>query len=258
MQSRQSASSAFVISLLIAGSGLYYVGRLRWALILLALFFIDFFLIGLFATPKAVIVGLWLALALKLGSACLAAWIAWRGHPGSEPPGARLVAYAAAVVVLAAVLVVLRGPLFGYRLDQIPSGSMEPALQIGDHIVSDSRLLGDLKVGDVVLYRQGNVEGFKRVAGVAGDRLEIVAGELLVNGRNLGLFHAPAEMVRSPYSLSLAPLVVEPGHVYLLGDRRDNSTYSRYFGQVAVADVTAKVNGVWYAKNRQRIGTTFE
>jgi signal peptidase I len=44
------------------------------------------------------------------------------------------------------------------------------------------------------------VEGFKRAAGVAGDRLEIVAGELLVNGRNLGLFHAPAEMVRSPYS----------------------------------------------------------
>lgn len=258
MPSRQSASSAFVISLLVSGWGLFYVGRRRWALMLLGMILADFFLIGLFATPRALIVGLSIVLALKFGSACLAAWIALRGQAGSEPPGAQLVAYAATVVAMAAVLVALRAPLFGYQLDQVPSGSMEPTLQIGDHIISDHRFSEALKVGDIVLYRQGTSEAFKRVAGVAGDRLEIVGGELIVNDRNLGLFHAPQDMVRRPESLSLAPVTVEPGHVYLLGDRRDNSNDSRYIGQVAVADVTAKITGIWYSKHRQRIGMTFE
>ncbi|MGY3298428.1 signal peptidase I [Pseudomonas sp. TE6288] len=258
MQARQSASSAFVISLLVAGWGLFYVGRLRWALILLGLILADFLLIGLFATPRALIVGLGVALALKFGSACLAAGLVWRGRARAEPVGARLVAYAAAVIGVAALLLVLRGPLFGYQLSQIPSGSMEPTLQIGDHIISDTRLSAAPKVGDIVLYRYRNGEAFKRVAGVAGDRLEIVNGEVIVNGRNLGLFHAAPEHVRRPESLSLAPTVIETGHIYLLGDRRDNSNDSRYDGQVAVADVTAKITGIWYSKNRQRIGTTFE
>jgi signal peptidase I len=209
MQSRQSASSAFVISLLIAGSGLYYVGRLRWALILLALFLIDFFLIGLFATPKAVIVGLCVALGLEARLGLPGRLDRLARPPGSEPPGhawwptpLRWWSWPVCWWCCGGHCSVtgstrsLRARWSRRCRSATTSSATRACLAISRWGCG--------------CYRQGNVEGFKRVAGVAGDRLEIVAGELLVNGRNLGLFHAPAEMVRSPYSLSLAPLVANP------------------------------------------------
>jgi signal peptidase I len=57
--------------------------------------------------------------------------------------------------------------------------------------------------------------------------------------------------------MTLAPVKVEPGHVYLLGDNRNNSNDSRFMGQVAVEDVVGKVTGIWFSKERARIGTTF-
>ena len=57
--------------------------------------------------------------------------------------------------------------------------------------------------------------------------------------------------------MELAPLKVEPGHVYLLGDNRNNSNDSRFMGQVAVEDVVGKITGIWFSSERSRIGTTF-
>ncbi|WP_329608513.1 S26 family signal peptidase [Pseudomonas salomonii] len=71
------------------------------------------------------------------------------------------------------------------------------------------------------------------------------------------MFHAPAERVKKDYSLMLAPLRVEPGHVYLLGDNRDVSNDSRFMGQVADEDVVGKVAGIWFSGELGRIGTTF-
>lgn len=133
---------------------------------------------------------------------------------------------------------------------------MTPTLSIGDYIVSDLRP-GAPKVGEIVVYRWNGTEAVKRVAGVGGDTLAIVNGELIRNGENLGLFHAPAERVKKDYSLTLAPFLVEPGHVYLLGDNRDVSNDSRFMGQVAVADVVGKVTGIWLSNEPARIGTVF-
>ena len=133
---------------------------------------------------------------------------------------------------------------------------MVPTLSIGDYIMSDLRA-GVPKVGDIVVYRWNGTEAVKRVAGIGGDTLAIVNGEVIRNGENLGLFHAPAERVKKDYSLELAPLQVAPGHVYLLGDNRDGSNDSRFMGQVAVEDVVGKVTGIWFSSERGRIGTTF-
>ncbi len=68
---------------------------------------------------------------------------------------------------------------------------------------------------------------------------------------------APAERVKRDYSLTLAPLKAEEGHVYLLGDNRDSSNDSRFIGQVPVSELTGKVTGIWYSADQERIGTTF-
>ncbi|WP_252090230.1 signal peptidase I [Pseudomonas sp. MWU13-3659] len=258
MQSRQSATWAFVLCLLIPFWGLFYVGRLYWALAAIASQVFLFYLVGWFASPTALIAGLAITDTLNLVLACTAAWIAHRGRAGKQPSGKRLAAYAVAILIMLVGLLQVTGPLLGFQVGIIPSTSMRPALQVGDYIIGDCRADAP-KVGDIVLYSEENgTTQFKRVAGVAGDTLEIVNGELIVNGSNLGLFHALPEMVRHPHSLTLAPVVVEPGHVFVLGDNRDNSNDSRFMGQILEANVTAKVTGIFASSDYTRIGTTFE
>lgn len=109
-----------------------------------------------------------------------------------------------------------------------------------------------------MVYRYKGIEATKRVAAVAGDTLAIVNGEVINNGRNFGLLGAPAERVKRDYSLTLAPLKIEEGYVYLLGDNRDGSNDSRFIGQVAVSELTGKVTGIWYSADQERTGTNFE
>jgi signal peptidase I len=178
------------------------------------------------------------------------------GPPGLPRKRFHVLYVGVLIVITLLLFEVFRAPLLGFKNYFIPSGSMAPTLSVGDYIISDLRP-GAPKVGDIVVYRWDGTEAVKRVAGIGGDTLAIVNGELIRNGENLGLFHAPAERVKKDYSLTLAPLRVEPGHVYLLGDNRDVSNDSRFMGQVADEDVVGKVTGIWFSGDLGRIGTTF-
>lgn len=252
---------AFLMSCLVAGWGLFYVGRTRWAISVAALLYAGSVLLGvcgLIASPVGVQSLLTFIITLKLVSAVIAAVLARRYNGPPDVPRIRFhVLYVGSLVVITLLLLsVLRGPVLGFKTYSIPGGSMAPTVSMGDYIVSDTRQ-GPPRVGDIVIYRHEGIEAIKRVAGVAGDSLAIVNGELIRNGENLGLFHAAADRVKEGYSLELAPLNVAPGHVYLLGDNRDASNDSRFTGQVAVEDVVGKVTGIWFSKERARIGTTF-
>lgn len=252
---------AFLMSCLVAGWGLVYVDRIQWGIRVAALMYIGIVLLGLcglISTPLGLYVLLGFIISVKLASAFTAAVLARRYTGPLNVPRKRVhVLYVGVLVVVTLVLLsVLRAPLLGFNTYFVPTASMAPTVSIGDYIVSDLRA-GPPKVGDIVVYRWNGTEAIKRVAGVAGDTLEIVNGELIHNGENLGLFHAQADRVKGPESLTLAPVKVAPGHVYLLGDNRHNSNDSRFMGQVAVEDVVGKVTGIWSSKDRTRIGTTF-
>ena len=121
--------------------------------------------------------------------------------------------------------------------------------------------------GEVVILASP-VDGMdlvKRVVAVEGDAVELRQGHVLVNGTPLATGRAgacaqrgAAEMCqweeerfagmrwvtrRSPISLpdERAPLIVPPGHVFVLGDHRDRSTDSRAFGAVEVARIRGRV-----------------
>jgi signal peptidase I len=252
---------AFLMSCLVAGWGLVYVDRIKWGVCVAALLYAGVILMGLcglIATPVGLYVLLGFVITVKLASAVTSAVLARRYTGPQGIPRKRFHAlYVGVLIVITLVLLdVLRVPLLGFKTYFVPTGSMAPTVSVGDYIVSDLKA-GAPEVGDIVVYRWNGTEAIKRVAGIGGDTLAIVNGELIRNGENLGLFHAPVDRVQSPESLTLAPVKVEPGHVYLLGDNRYNSNDSRFMGQVALEDVVGKVTGIWFSSERGRIGTTF-
>jgi signal peptidase I len=141
----------------------------------------------------------------------------------------------------------------------MPSDSMSPALDSYDFFVGRKWPPGrDVARGDVLVFRfpdDPKVEMVKRVIGLGGDTLEIRSKTVLVGGRPL---HDPwgrsADAAGDPSLDDYGPVAVPPGHVFVLGDNRDNSVDSRFFGPVSREGITAKVLYVYFSRDVARIG----
>lgn len=115
----------------------------------------------------------------------------------------------------------------------IPSGSMSPTLESGDRVLADKLAyrLGEPRRGELAVFDSPEEGGLnvKRVVGIAGDEVEIRDGVLHVNG----------ERQREPYvnyrrndGAFFGPSNVPEGHVFVLGDNRQNSLDSRSIGPI--------------------------
>ncbi|TAF54234.1 MAG: signal peptidase I [Oscillatoriales cyanobacterium] len=118
----------------------------------------------------------------------------------------------------------------------IPSGSMLPTLQINDRLIIDkvSYHFTDVQRGDIVVFnptevlRQKFKDAFiKRVIGLPGDTVEVRRGTVFVNGEALSENYIAAEP-----DYVYGPEVVPEGQYLVLGDNRNNSYDSHYWGFV--------------------------
>ena len=170
---------------------------------------------------------------------------------------------------------------------QIPSGSMEPTLRIGDFLLVDKQMIrtpGPLpatpvKDGDIIVFHyplDPALHLVKRVIGVPGDRIRLREGRVYRNGLLLRESYAvyrpgPPDSYRDnfPRMTSAEPgidahwwiemrgriehgeLVVPPGCYFVLGDNRNNSEDSRYWGFVPEAAIVGKPFLVYFSL-RQR------
>lgn len=139
---------------------------------------------------------------------------------------------------------------------------MLPTLLIGDHLLVNKFIYGirmpfSGKVlipykkperGDVVVFRypkDRSIDYIKRVVGTPGDTIEIRAKKVLVNGEAVADPHAH---ISSPAILSAAssprdnfgPVLVPEGRIFVMGDNRDNSYDSRFWGFVDQQDILGK------------------
>jgi signal peptidase I len=139
----------------------------------------------------------------------------------------------------------------------VPSGSMEGTLRIGDHLIVDklayspaggtgARLLPyrDVRRGDIVVFRYPrdiSETYVKRCLGIPGDRVRMENKRLYVNGV---LQHEPyvqhIDPRTDPARDSFAEVTVPAGHYFMLGDNRDNSADSRFWGFVSRENIVGK------------------
>jgi signal peptidase I len=181
------------------------------------------------------------------------------------------------LVVIAFALSFTTGKLMrGFVVEtfQMPSGSMLPTLLIGDHFLVDKRH-GSVGRGDVVVLKyppNPEIDYVKRVIAVGGDHVEMREGVLYVNGKELPQreLGQPCPEVDYPDACSFReesdggrtyqivravglkpfapPTDVPPGHLYVVGDDRDNSNDSRAWGTVPLANVKGRALFVGWSR----------
>ena len=153
----------------------------------------------------------------------------------------------------------------------VPSGSMLPTIQIGDHLfvnklayglhidvplVNKSVVLtrwGELHRGDIVVFvspNDRNIDLIKRVIGTAGDTVEVKQKKLFINGEAVpdpnANFKRPDEKNTVPRD-NMAPVKVPPGKFFVMGDNRDESFDSRYWGFADENDVKGKATFIYWS-----------
>lgn len=158
----------------------------------------------------------------------------------------------------------------------IPSGSMIPTLWVHDHIfvnklaygihvpMSKSWILhwGSPRKNEIVVFRypeSPEVFYVKRVVATAGDTLEIREGQMWINGEAIpqeplsqdeeGFMHfqEPGRRIRYLHyeESNFDSITVPEDHFFVIGDNRDQSNDSRYWGPVPVENVVGRASLIW-------------
>ncbi|MFC7218249.1 signal peptidase I [Streptomyces polyrhachis] len=139
-----------------------------------------------------------------------------------------------------------------YRPYTVPTGSMEPTVAAGEHVLAERISAGEIRRGDVVVFRDaawGSAPEVKRVVGIGGDEVRSDGGRLTVNGEPVEEAYLSAEERAATTSFSTT---VDKGRLFLLGDRRSISVDSasrltdQARGSVPAGAVEARVDAtVW-------------
>ncbi|HEX9891236.1 MAG TPA: signal peptidase I [Actinomycetota bacterium] len=154
------------------------------------------------------------------------------------------------VGLVLAALVVIRIFSVSTRRFSAPSVSMAPTINRGDAFYADTDAYGDDEVpqrGDIVVFSSphdpeaegcsGEHRFVKRAIALPGDSIDIRRGTVFIDGVRQREPYLAAERDTSDFG----PIDVPPGHVYVLGDNRLESSDSRVFGPVPLDLLCGKV-----------------
>jgi signal peptidase I len=157
--------------------------------------------------------------------------------------------------IIIAVILALFVRTWVVQAFKIPTGSMENNLLIGDHLLVNKFVFGptasavelallpvrDVRRGDIVVFKypdEPERDFIKRVIGLPGETLELRHKKMYINGQPLDEpyvhYLTPAaegaEVTSADVRENYGPVTVPEGQYFMMGDNRDNSQDSRYWG----------------------------
>lgn len=178
--------------------------------------------------------------------------------------------------ILVAVVLALFIRTFVVQAFKIPSGSMKETLQIGDHILVNKFVYGikapfikktivsihDPQRGDIIVFEfpeDPSKDFIKRVIGIPGDVIEIRNKRLFVNGEAVknshGIYTDPKIFAASTQPRdNLGPIKVPEDKLFVMGDNRDFSYDSRFWGFVDLDAVKGKAFIIYWSWDKEHFG----
>jgi len=171
-----------------------------------------------------------------------------------------------------AILIALVIRTFVVQAFKIPSSSMEPTLQVGDHLLVNKFIYGikfpfiETKYfqfrkpqrGDIIVFiypKDRSKDFIKRVIGTEGEKVEIVHNKIYINHQPIedpwGHYDERSASTRYLQPMErFGPVTVPVNSVFVLGDNRDNSQDSRFWGFVNVNEVKGKALIIYFSWDR--------
>ncbi len=167
----------------------------------------------------------------------------------SKKPSTGRVVWEYVQAIALAVVLALFIRSFVLQAFQIPSGSMIPTFLEGDRVLVSKFSYGirnpwnnavwiDTGLPErwdvaIFIYPEDPEKDFvKRVVGLPGETVSMVNGELFINGVPTADPHAHYDPLANPMSRTFGPVVVPQGRYFMMGDNRDHSSDSRFWGTV--------------------------
>lgn len=173
--------------------------------------------------------------------------------------------------IIIAVLIALFIRTFIIQAFKIPSSSMEPTLQVGDYILVSKFIygikipfthtklfqFGKPKRGDIVVFiypKDRSKDFIKRVIATEGEKVEVVRNKIYINDQLIedpwGYYDKKNEWLKQ-FQLKerYGPETVPKDSIFVLGDNRDNSQDSRFWGFVNINEVKGKAFIIYFSLN---------
>ncbi len=178
--------------------------------------------------------------------------------------------------LVVAVILALFVRTWVFQAFKIPTGSMEPNLLVGDHLIVNKLIFAptvtgleravlpdrSIRRGDIIVFKypkDPERDFVKRVIGLPGDKLELHRKKVYINGQALDEPYAHfleppstsgpphADDVREEYG----PVTVPSGQYFMMGDNRDNSEDSRYWGFMPASYVKGRALFIYFSLDEE-------
>ena len=174
--------------------------------------------------------------------------------------------------ILIAVLLALFARTFVVQAFQIPTGSMEPNLLVGDHLLLNKFVFSptaiglerallpnrEIRRGDIIVFKypeDPERDFIKRAIALPGDTIEVRNKKVHINGAPVDepyahfLYQLPPDAQGKPWDLreTYGPVTVPPDHLFAMGDNRDNSQDSRFWGFVPRSYVKGRAAVIYWS-----------
>jgi len=185
-----------------------------------------------------------------------------------------------AEAILWAIILALIIRTFVIQAFKIPSGSMKPTLLVGDHILVNKFIYGvkipflrttlipitDPKRNDIVVFihpEDRDKDYIKRVIGLPGDQVEIINKTVFVNRKpmeDLHGFHVDP-LVYPRYNQprdNFGPITVPAQSIFVMGDNRDESFDSRFWGFATYRDIKGKAFIIYWSWDQDTFGVRWK